>query len=130
MTRAAGSLLLLFVLALPQQPVVRNPRRLQAVELLSQHQPGVLPRVRFEWDQVPGAREYLLEGRWTTPPSWTLRTGRYRVTQQIATSWDAQRVRFDVSLPEGHHSWIVVALFGAAGAGDFENPAAFSFELR
>lgn len=128
--RIAGFALLVTTFALRQQPVVHNPRRLQAVELLAQHQPGVPPRVRFEWDQVQGAREYLLKGRWTTPPSWTLKTSDYHVTQQIATSWDARRVRFDVSLPEGHHSWTVVALFGDADAGDFANPTALSFELR
>lgn len=129
MIRAAVLALLVTVVSV-QQPVIRNPRRLRAVELLAQRRPGVPPRVRFEWDQVPGAHEYLLTGRWTTPPSWTMRTGDYHVTPQIATSWDAQRVQFDVSLPEGHHSWTVVALFGAGNEGDLANPTPFSFELR
>lgn len=120
----------LVALLLSGQEVVRNPRQLRAVELLTQRRPGVAPRVRFEWDQVAGAHEYLLTGRWTRPPSWTMQTGDYHVTPQTATSWGAQRVQFDVSLPDGHHSWTVVALFGAGNVGDFANPTPFSFELH
>lgn len=131
MNRLAVALVLAAsVLVPPQQPVIRNPHHLRAVELLAQRRPGVPPRVRFEWDQVTGAREYALTGRWTKPPSWTMQTNDYRVTAQTATSWDAERVQFDVTLPEGHHSWKVVALFGAGGVGDFANPTPFSFELR
>jgi hypothetical protein len=115
-----------------QQPVVRNPRDLKAVELLAQRRPGVPPRVRFEWDQVAGANEYLLRGHWTTPTSWSVQTTDYHVTPKTATSWGGagQQVRFDVTLPEGHHSWTVVALFGSGGVGDFGRPTAVTFELR
>jgi hypothetical protein len=124
----------LALVALPpaQQPVVRNPRELKAVELLAQRRAGVPPRVRFEWDQVAGAHEYLLRGRWTTPTSWTVQTTDYYVTPKTATSWGGagQHVQFDVTLPEGHHSWAVVALFGSASVGDFGSPTGVSFELR
>lgn len=129
MTRAVLSALILAALQPAQQPVVRNPRELRAVELLAQRRTGVPPRVRFEWDQVAGARAYALEGRWTTPPSWTVRAIDYRVTPQTATRWAGQRVQFEVTLPEGHHSWSVVALFDH-GDADFGSPAAVSFELR
>ena len=124
---------LAFALALlpaAQQTVIRNPRQLRAMQLLTQRQSGVLPRVRFEWDAVAGAHGYLLSGRWANPLSWTLASGEYRVTRQVATRWDAQRVQFDVSLPEGHHSWRVVALFGTDDVGDFARPTTYSFELR
>jgi len=115
-----------------QQPVMRNPRELKAAELLAQRRPGVPPRVRFEWDQVAGAHEYLLRGQWTTPTSWTVKSTDYHVTPTTATSWGGagQRVQFDVTLPEGHHSWTVVALFGTSRAGDFGSPTAVTFELR
>ena len=131
MNRLAVIVLALTLLPSPRQEVMRNPHRLAAVQLLAERRPGVAPRVRFEWDQVSGAHEYLLTGRWTNPPSWTVQTGEYRVTPRIATSWDARHVQFDVSLPEGHHSWRVVALFGQRGdAGDFANPTLVSFEIR
>jgi hypothetical protein len=115
-----------------QQPVVRNPHELKAVELLAQRRPGVPPRVRFDWDQVAGANEYLLRGHWTTPTSWSVHTTDYRVTPKTATTWGGagQHVQFDVTLPEGHHSWTVVALFGSGGVGDFGRPTAVTFELR
>jgi hypothetical protein len=120
------------LLAGAQQPVVRNPRELKAVEILAQRRPGVPPRVRFEWDQVAGAREYLLRGHWTTPTSWSVQTTDYHVTPKTATTWGGagRHVEFDVTLPEGHHSWTVVALFGSASAGDYGSPTAVSFELR
>jgi hypothetical protein len=124
----------LVVAALPgaQQPTVRNPHELKAVELLAQRRPGTPPRVRFEWDQVAGAHEYLLRGRWTTSTTWNVQTTDYRVTPRTATTWGraGQRVQFDVTLPEGHHSWAVVALFGTSRAGDFGRPTAVTFELR
>ncbi|HEY2162674.1 MAG TPA: hypothetical protein VGH04_01730 [Gemmatimonadaceae bacterium] len=120
------------LLAGAQQPVVRNPRELKAVEILAQRRPGVPPRVRFEWDQVAGAHEYLLRGHWTTPTSWSVRASDYHVTPKTATTWGGagQNVEFDVTLPEGHHSWTVVALFGTSGVGDFASPTAVTFELR
>ena len=132
MIRAAALALTMSVLAPAQQPGLRNPRELKAVELLARRRPGVPPRVRFEWDQVAGAHEYLLRGRWTTPTSWAVQTTDYRVTRKTATSWGGagQQVEFDVTLPEGHHSWVVVALFGTEGVGDFASPTGLSFELR
>ena len=120
------------LVGLAQQPRVRNPRELKAIELLGERRSGVLPRVRFEWDQVAGAHEYLLKGRWTSPRSWSVQTTDYQVTPKTATSWGGagQRVQFDVTLPEGHHSWTVIALFGNGGVGDFANPTNVSFELR
>ena len=119
-------------LAGAQQPVVRNPHALKAVELLTQRRPGVPPRVRFEWDHVAGASEYLLRGHWTTPTSWSVQTTDYHVTPKTATAWGGagQHVEFDVTLPEGHHSWAVVALFGSGSVGDFASPTAVTFELR
>lgn len=132
MIRAVAFALAVTALQPAQQRAVRNPHELRAVELLARRRPGVPPRVRFEWDQVPGAHEYLLRGRWTTPTSWTLQTTDYRVTRKTATSWGAagRQVEFDVTLPEGHHSWAVVALFGTDGVGDFASPTGVSFELR
>lgn len=130
MIRVAAAACALALLPAVRQPDIRNPRQLRAVQLLSQRQSGVPPRVRFEWDAVAGAREYVLRGRWSEPPSWTLETREYRITPQVATRWEARRVQFDLSLPEGHHSWTIVALFGPGEIGDFANPTSFSFELR
>jgi hypothetical protein len=35
-----------------------------------------------------------------------------------------------VSLPEGTHSWSVVALLGPQEHGDFDHPTTVSFEVR
>ena len=110
--------------------VMRNPPRLSAVQLLDQQALGVAPRVRFQWDQVPGAVTYVLVGQWTTPTSWTVRSREYRVTPRSATRWKREQVWFEVSLPVGAHSWRVIAIFGPNDAGDFEHPAQLSFELR
>lgn len=108
----------------------RNPKRLDAVEVLVQAAARGNSRVRFEWDQVPGATEYILTGKWTTPPSWTIRSAEHRVTSRVATHWDAEKVAFEITLPAGSHSWAIVALFGAPTTGDFENPAVRSFDLK
>ena len=107
-----------------------NPRRLRAMQLLDRRKAGVPPRVRFEWDPVAGARKYVLTGRWTTPPSWAIQSEEHRVTPQNATVWGSNRVAFEVSLPEGTHSWSVVALFGPHEHGDFDHPTSVSFDLR
>lgn len=112
------------------QGTIRNPHRLRAVQVLDQRLPGALPRVRFEWDQVPGAVQYVLAGRWTTPPAWTMRSREYRVMPNGATRWTHEQVWFEVALPPGTHSWRVTAVFGPDDAGDFQNPAQISFELR
>jgi len=110
--------------------VPRNPPRLRALQLLERRVPGSSPRVRFEWDQVTGATEYLLSGQWTSGPSWAMQSREFRVTQRVATSWQPDRVSFDISLPEGSHSWRLVALFGPRDVGDFESPTPVSFDVR
>lgn len=112
------------------QQTMRNPQRLRAVQLLDQRAPGTAPRVRFEWDQVRGAMQYVLTGQWTTQTSWAVRSREYRVTRRSATGWRSERVWFEVSLPVGAHSWRVIAIFGPNDAGDFANPAQLSFQLR
>ena len=111
-------------------PVVRNPRSLRVSEPAGRRAPSVASRMRFEWDPVAGARAYVLSGQWTSAPSWAIHSGEYRVTPRNAATWDARRVRFDVVLPPGNHSWKLVALFGSRETGDFENPTALSFEVR
>lgn len=86
--------------------------------------------MHFEWEPVPGSVEYVLTGRWTDGRSWALHQSEYRVTTRNASSWQPRRVTFDVSLPEGNHSWKLVALFGPNGAADFESPAQLSFDVR
>ena len=107
-----------------------SPRQIRAVQLLTSRAPGVEPRVQFEWDQVSGAREYLLSGRWTGTQSWTMQSREFHVTPGNATAWDAQHVTFAVSLPEGSHSWKVIALFAADDVPDLENATVVSFDLR
>ena len=85
---------------------------LKAVQLLEYRPLGADARVRFEWRQVPGVREYRLVGRWTGTVSWTVRTRAYRVTSRTATTWTPQRATLEVSLPAGNHSWQLVAVFG------------------
>lgn len=125
-----------------QSTTRRNPHELRATELLERHAPGTPSHVRFEWDQVSGARAYLLSGRWTSPPSWAVRTRAYRVTARNAAAWTARSVAFETALPEGNHSWGLVALFGGrlvgrdtgAGAvrlvGDSANPTTLTFDVR
>jgi hypothetical protein len=110
--------------------VIRNPQRLHAVELLDEQALGVAPRVRFQWERVPGAVAYVLVGRWTTPTSWAVRSREYRVTPRSATKWKGGEVWFEVSLPVGDHSWRVVAIHGPNDEGDFGNPTQVSFKLR
>ena len=92
--------------------VVRRGHPLKAVQLLEYRPAGVDARVRFEWDQVSGAREYRLVGRWTGTVSWAVKTREYAVTARNATSWTSQRVTFEVPLPLGNHSWRLLAGFG------------------
>jgi len=107
-----------------------NPRQLRAMQVLERRKAGVAPRIRFEWDPVAGARGYALMGRWTSPPSWAIQSEEHRVTPQNATAWESRRVAFEVSLPEGTHSWSVVALFGPHQHGDFDHPTPVSFDVR
>lgn len=107
-----------------------NPKRLTAVQLLEPTRPGLAPHVRFEWDQVPDARAYLLYGRWANAESWTMQSREFRVTPRSATRWETTRVAFDVALPQGSHSWNLVALVGTGETGNFGAPTPLSFELR
>ena len=115
--------------AAPAAKPVRNPAFLRASELLQRRDPGQAPRLLFEWERVPGAREYVLQGRWMERDTWALHTREFRVDESSATAWTAERVGFEVSLPEGAHSWTVVAVFGADGIGDFAHPTHASFDL-
>ena len=92
--------------------VVRRGHPLKAVQLLEYRPTGADARVRFEWDQVNGAREYRLVGRWTGTVSWVVKTREHAVTARNATTWTPQRVTFEVPLPLGNHSWRLVAVFG------------------
>jgi hypothetical protein len=107
-----------------------NPRQLRALQVLDRRKPGVAARVRFEWDPAPGARKYVLTGHWTSPPSWAVQSQQYRVTSQNAVTWESRRVVFEATLPEGFHSWSVVALFGPDEHGDFAHPTSVTFEVR
>lgn len=86
--------------------------------------------MRFQWDHVDGAQEYLLMGRWTQPPSWTIQSRAYRVSHANATSWTSDRITFEVLLPPGNHSWRVAALFGAKLAGDTAKATTFAFDIK
>jgi hypothetical protein len=114
----------------------KNPRQLRAAQWLGEPREGAgagaaaRSRVRFEWDQVRGARAYVLRGRWTGDGSWAVRSADHRVTSGSATCWGTRRVEFDVALPTGSHSWRVVALFGPNDSGDFENATRLAFEVR
>lgn len=109
---------------------VRNPPFLRASEILGRGTPGEQPRIRFEWEQVPGCTAYVLAGQWTDNQSWAVRTLEYRVTDRNATSWTVNHVTFDGSLARGSHSWKLIAVFGPDETGDFENPAHVSFNVR
>lgn len=106
-----------------------NPTTLRASELLAPRESGATTRVLFEWDPVPQAREYVLQGRWVDPGTWALFTREFRVTAQNANRWTPERVLFEVSLPPGSHSWTVVAVFDSHGIGDFARPTHVSFDL-
>jgi hypothetical protein len=84
---------------------------LTAVQVLEYRPTGADARVRFEWDQVSGAREYRLVGRWTGTVSWAVRTREYVVNARNATTWTSQGVTFEVPLPLGNHSWRLAAVF-------------------
>jgi hypothetical protein len=108
----------------------RNPRHLDAVQLLEQRTSSNAVRVRFEWDNVPGATQYVLTGKWTTAQSWTVSTAEYRVTPKDAKRWGDETVLYDVLLPAGNHSWQVVAVFRSITSGDFGHPTLKSFEIK
>jgi len=108
----------------------RNPKSLIAVQLLTRGGPAREERVRFQWDQVDRAREYLLMGRWTQAPSWTIQSRAYRVGHANATSWTSDHVTFEVPLPPGSHSWRVTALFGAKLVGDTATSTTFAFDIK
>ncbi len=109
---------------------LRNPHKLTAIQLLEPTHPGRTPHVRFEWDPVPDAHEYVLYGQWVSVDSWTVQTREFHVTPRTATVWEPGRIAFDAALPEGSHSWNLVALHGPNDGGDFDSPTLLSFELR
>jgi len=114
---------------------VRNPRELRATQTLARRDPGDSAHVRFEWDQVSGAHEYVLSGRWTSPPSWAVHTREIRISAHNAAQWTARRVTFETAIPEGNHSWSVVAVFstpqsGGRAVADTANPTTLSFDVR
>ena len=92
--------------------LARRSPPLRVVQLLEYRPAGADARVRFEWDQVSGAREYRLVGRWTGTMSWIVKTREYAVTTRSATIWTSQRVTFEVPIPLGNHSWRLLAAFG------------------
>ena len=108
----------------------RNPHSLNAVQLLARGGPAREERVRFQWDQVDGARGYLLLGRWTQPTSWTIQSRAYRVGPTNATSWASDHLTFEVLLPPGSHSWRVTALFGDRLVGDTATATTFAFDIK
>lgn len=109
---------------------IRNPSFLHATEVPAHGSRGAGHHIRFAWEQVPASISYVLAGQWTDNQSWAVRSFEYRITDRNATSWTRERVTFDVSLPEGSHSWKLVAIFGPGDEGDFENPAHMSFNIR
>jgi len=112
-------------------PRLRNPHALRAMEVLERRAPATTrPVIRFEWDQVRGAREYLLIGHWMQQPSWTMQSKQLRVSRGNATSWSGERVTFEIALPQGSHSWRVVALFGPRNVGDSANATPYAFDVR
>ena len=109
--------------------VVRGPH-LRAVQVLEQRPIGVAPRVRFEWEQLRGAREYVLQGRWTGAVSWTVQRGEFRVTPRSATRWTPSRVVFETRLPEGSHSWKLLALLAPNDIREVGEPSLLSFAVK
>lgn len=110
---------------------LRNPHALRAVQVLERQKTVASRRlVRFEWDQVRGAREYLLVGHWTQPPSWTMHSSQFHVSRRSATSWTPERVTFEIPLAEGSHAWKIVALFGTNSVGDSAHATPYSFDVR
>ena len=112
------------------ESALRNPRKLDAVELLDQRTSNNSIRIRFEWDPVPGATEYILSGKWTSPRAWTLHSEEYRVNKKVALQWNEDKVSFEATLPAGNHSWQLVAVFRSLASGDWEHPTLKSFEIK
>jgi len=108
----------------------RNPRNLDAMEVLAQRRPGELPRVRFVWDTVEGATEYVLVGRWTTAPAWTVQSIERRVTPKVAAEWGRERIVYELPLSSGSHTWEVVSVFGTIATADFQRPTTKSFDIK
>jgi len=116
-------------LTTPTGAVVRGPH-LRAVQVLEQRPAGVAPRVRFEWEQVRGAREYVLVGRWTGIVAWTVQTREIRVTSRSASSWTPSRATLELPLPEGSHSWKLLAVLGPNDKREVGEPSLLSFTVR
>lgn len=110
--------------------IARRDHPLKAVQLLEYRPVGADVRVRFEWDQVRGAREYWLLGRWTGAVSWTIHTRDYRVTSTTATTWTGERVTLEVALPQGNHSWRLVAVLGPHDVRAVGDSTPLSFAVK
>jgi hypothetical protein len=110
--------------------VARRDHPLRAVQLLEYRPSGSDARVRFEWMQVPGAREYRLTGRWTGTVSWAVKTREYRVNARSATTWTSQRVTLEVPLPQGNHSWRLFAVYGPNEARMVGDSTPLSFAVK
>ena len=110
--------------------IARRDHPLRAVQLLEYRPVGADPRVRFEWNQVPGAREYRLLGHWSGAVSWTMHTREYQVTSLTATTWTPERVTLEVPLPLGNHSWRLVAVFGTNDLRALGDSTPLSFAVK
>lgn len=125
----SGVALLLCLAQAPPPPPRHHKAELQAVQVL-EYSAGASARVRFEWAQVPGAREYRLIGRWTSPVSWAVQTREYSVTSRSATTWTPERVTLEVPLPQGNHSWRLVAVLGAHDLRSVGDSTPLSFTVK
>ena len=110
--------------------VTRRGHPLLAVQHLEYRPAGADARVRFEWDQVRGAREYRLVGHWTSTISWTVRMREHAVTTVNAASWTPRRVTYETSLPPGNHSWRLMAVFGPNDVRVVGDSTPVSFAVR
>ena len=110
--------------------LIRNPAFLRASQILTRREPGEAPKVRFQWERVPGATAYLLRGNWAADRGWAVKSAEYRVTSESATEWGTTTVTFEVSLQGGEHAWNVVAISGDPSAADFATPARLAFRLE
>lgn len=103
---------------------------LRALQLLEQRRPGALPRVRFEWEPIRAAQEYVLTGRWIGNIAWTVHTRQVRVTRGSATTWTPSQITVELALPEGTHSWRLSAVLDADHTREVGEPSLISFAIH
>ncbi len=113
----------------PRQQAAPGPV-FRASGVLERRAPGAPPRVRFEWTHRSGAVEYLLIGSWTRIDTWTIERREFRVTPRTATTWNPERITFEVPLPPGDHSWKLAPVRQPNGPGQSDGGAQVGFELR